>query len=325
MAKKQQTPTSVMVSQAIGKLDAYLDQYESPVCSVSGGSDSDIVMDLIERVRRGRPMQYVFFDTKMEYQATKRHLEYLENKYNTAIARRDAPVPVPDGCREYGLPFLEKNVSENIDRLQRHGFQWEDEPLQVLLERYDSLPPKKNCRAALKWWCNDHGEGSRFNIEVFPWLKEFMVAQPPRHKISQRCCEGAKKILVHQSIKEFHGDLNINGMRRAEGGQRAFRYDSCFQEGAVDGVDTYMPLYLWSDMHKREYKRLVDVSFSDCYEVYGLKRTGCAGCPFGSRFEEELEAMKKWEPGRYAAALNTFGLSYEYMREYRQFKEANNG
>ena len=49
-------------------------------------------------------------------------------------------------------------------------------------------------------------------------------------------------------------------------------------------------------------------------------RTGCAGCPFGSRFEEELEIIKKYEPKLYKAVNKIFAKSYEYTRRYREFK-----
>ena len=58
---------------------------------------------------------------------------------------------------------------------------------------------------------------------------------------------------------------------------------------------------------------------SRCYTEYGLKRTGCAGCPFGKDFEFELEVIQKYEPKLYKAVNNIFGDSYEYTRKYREF------
>lgn len=63
------------------------------------------------------------------------------------------------------------------------------------------------------------------------------------------------------------------------------------------------------------------MKYSDCYEIYGFNRTGCACCPFGSKFEEELELVEKFEPMLYKAVNHIFGASYKYMREYRKFKE----
>lgn len=52
-----------------------------------------------------------------------------------------------------------------------------------------------------------------------------------------------------------------------------------------------------------------------------MTRTGCAGCPFASKFEDELKIIKEYEPKLYNAVNKFFGPSYEYTRRYREFKE----
>ena len=78
MVKKEileAAPDNQLIRNTMQKADLLLDSYKNPVCSVSGGSDSDIMLDLLERVRNGRPIHYVFFDTGIEYAATKKHLD----------------------------------------------------------------------------------------------------------------------------------------------------------------------------------------------------------------------------------------------------------
>jgi hypothetical protein len=58
---------------------------------------------------------------------------------------------------------------------------------------------------------------------------------------------------------------------------------------------------------------------SKCYSEYGLKRTGCSGCPLGRNFEEELLAIEKYEPKFFKAAIGVFSESYDYTRKYREF------
>ena len=50
-------------------------KYHNIMCSISGGSDSDIMLDIIHKVDINRKVKYVWFDTGLEYSATKRHLE----------------------------------------------------------------------------------------------------------------------------------------------------------------------------------------------------------------------------------------------------------
>lgn len=81
-------PNNPLIQNTLLKMDLKLRYYRNPVCSVSGGSDSDIMIDIIERVRGDRPVTYVFFDTGIEYEATKRHLDDSETKYGIKIERR---------------------------------------------------------------------------------------------------------------------------------------------------------------------------------------------------------------------------------------------
>lgn len=53
----------------------------------------------------------------------------------------------------------------------------------------------------------------------------------------------------------------------------------------------------------------------------GLNRTGCAGCPFGRDFENELAIMQQYEPKLYKAAYKIFAESYEYTRLYKEFQQ----
>ena len=54
--------------------------------------------------------------------------------------------------------------------------------------------------------------------------------------------------------------------------------------------------------------------------VYGLKRTGCCGCPISYKAVDDLEKIGKFEPNITKAAWNIFGNSYEYRRKYNEYK-----
>lgn len=309
--------------KAYPKIHGYntLPLYDKIIVSVSGGSDSDILIDFIERI--GYPKSkliYVFFNTGMEFKATIEHLNFLEQKYGITIHRERAAIPVPLGCKKYGIPFLSKQVSEWISRLQRHRFDWVDESFNVLYQKY----PK--CKAALRWWCNEWGENSRLNINRQKYLKEFMIKNPPDFQISAGCCVGAKKKTSKIISEKFHPDLDIQGVRKAEGGARAIAYNSCF-EYVFGSYDKFRPIFWFKKTDKECYEKIFNVTHSRCYTQYGLRRTGCACCPFGSNYEHELTIAKLYEPNLYKAAVNVFGKSYDYTRKYQEFcryKEAKN-
>ena len=147
-------------------------KYKKIVCSISGGSDSDIMLDIVWKCDKDNKVEYVWFDTGLEYEATKNHLTYLEKKYNIIIKPYKAIKPIPLSCKQYGQPFISKQVSEYLSRLQKHNFKWEDKPFEVLYKEY----PK--CKAALLWWCNEK-ESNAFNIRRNKWLREFIIENPP--------------------------------------------------------------------------------------------------------------------------------------------------
>lgn len=284
------------------------------MASISGGADSDIMLDMLERI--GYPlseMHYVFFDTGIEFQATKRHLDYLEEKYGISIERHKAKLPVPLGVKKYGVPFLSKQVSQYISRLQKHGFKWEDRPFEELYAEYP------RCKAALRWWCNRWGERKKTNISNNRWLKEFMVLNPPDFPISDGCCSGAKKNTAKGIEKEINPDLTCQGVRKAEGGARSTVFTTCFDETSCGEADRLRPIFWFKKEDKAAYEIAFQIVHSECYTKYGLDRTGCACCPFGKHFERELEAARLYEPNLYKAAIHIFNKSYEYTRKYREF------
>ena len=148
-------------------------------------------------------------------------------------------------------------------------------------------------------------------------MKEFILENPPQFKISNKCCKFAKKDVAHKLIKENKYELNIVGIRKAEGGVRAAAYKNCFDND--EDCDNYRPIFWYKDQDKIDYENAFNIVHSKCYTEYGLKRTGCVGCPFGRNFEYELEVVKQYEPKLYKAICNIFKDSYEYTRKYKEF------
>lgn len=286
--------------------------YNKILCSISGGSDSDIVLDLCHMMDNDNKIDYVYFDTGLEYSATKDHIRKLEDKYKINIEIIKSKIPLPLAVKRYGQPFVSKKASEMISRLQKHNFQWEDDTLENLLIKY----PK--CKSALRWWVNDYGDKSPLSIGYNKKLKEFLIINPPQFKISQNCCKYVKKDLAHDKLKEgYH--LNVTGIRKSEGGVRSTVYKSCYDNNSCS-YDNYRPIFWFTDNDKIDYNKQFLIDNSLCYSLYGLKRTGCCGCPFGRNFEFELQVLEKFEPKLYKAVTNIFKDSYEYTRLYQEFK-----
>lgn len=304
------TDRSIMSDDRLTKnfaiMDSYtkaisvLSRYDSIAVSVSGGKDSDIMVDIISRLDSEKKARYIWFDTGLEYAATKRHLSDLEQKYGITIERIKAIKPVPLSCKEYGVPFLNKFVSDMIYRLQSHDFQWENEDYDTLIKKY----PK--CKGALAWYCNTREVGkngySMFNIDYNKNLREFLIANPPPFKISSKCCTYAKKKVADQWDKKNGVDLVITGVRKVEGGVRA-SLKTCFSS-RPGSWDMYRPLFWYKNEDEKHYDELFGIKHSDCYEVWGFTRTGCVGCPYNRKFDKELEVIRERERTKHIQGMS---------------------
>lgn len=321
--------------QAIEAIIAHrLLEHPNATCSYSGGSDSDILLDIIERTRRIYelpPIHYTFFNTGLEMEAIKRHVKEVARKYDVEIATHRPRKNIVLAAREYGIPFVSKIMSNGLEGVQRKKIpltiadeysQAEDKQAkrQELRERY----PKCESEINFLCCCNNAGE-PRPNIQLVinssRYMLDFIKANPIPFKVSAKCCNWCKKDVAHRVQKDY--DMVITGERRAEGGRRSVpRKDNtslCFTETG-EGKYRLRPLYYVSDADKQWYKDFYGITYSDAYEVYGLKRTGCCGCPISYRAVDDLNLIEPYEPNLVKAAWNVFGDSYRYRQQYNDYK-----
>ena len=310
-------------------------QHPKAICSYSGGSDSDIMIDLIERTRDIfglPPVKYVFFNTGLEMQATKDHVADTAKKYGVEIKEIRPKQSIVTTVRTHGIPFVSKIMSGGLGDWQRKGVpltiadeyeQAEDKAAKrkELKERY----PK--CESVINFLCCCNGAGDprpeiQLVINSSKYMRDFIAEYPPDFQISASCCDYCKKDPAHDAQKDY--EMIITGERRDEGGMRSVpRKDNkslCFTETS-DGQYRLRPLYYVTDKDKAWYKDYYGIRYSDAYEVYGLTRTGCCGCPISYKAVDDLEKIRPYEPNVVKAAWNIFGASYEYRRKYNEYKK----
>ena len=327
------SPAKFMAIQSI--VAKHLRAHPNAICSYSGGADSDIMLDLIERTRtvfKLPPITYVFFNTGLEMKATKEHVKRTAEKYGIEIKEARPEINIVRATRLHGVPFVSKIMSAGLSEWQKKGIplsiadeydQAEDKAAkrQELRERY----PK--CESVINFLCccNTAGE-PRPNIQLVinssRYMRDFIGEYPPDFQISAKCCDYCKKQVAHKIQKGY--DMIITGERRDEGGMRSVpRKDNtalCFTETA-SGQFRLRPLYYVSDKDKAWYKEYYGIKYSDAYEVYGLTRTGCCGCPISYKAVDDLELIRPYEPNVVKAAWNIFGKSYLYRQKYNEYKE----
>lgn len=274
------------------KLIEYFSSHDCICISVSGGSDSDCIVHLVctyfsEFLDK---IHFIFIDTGLEYDATKRHLTDIEKRYGIKIEKIRGK-SVVWAILKFGFPILSKTRSEDIFYYLR------DKPWAIA--RIDGDANKDKPRYAY----------TPSMIDMIHYIKKNGI------KVSSRCCDKSKKEPIKKYIRDNNIELNVTGERKAEGGQRASAHKSCFEEHK-DGIHKYMPLFWWSDVTKQIFKETECIRYSDCYEVYGMKRTGCCGCPFSIDIADDLQAMYEYEPQLFKACMNVFGQAYELTDKF---------
>lgn len=312
-------------------------EHPNAVCSYSGGSDSDTMLDLIERTRsifNLPPIQYAFFNTGLELDATKRHVREQEKRYGITITEYRPKINIVQAVRKYGVPFYTKMFSSRLALWQRYKI-----PLSIIhaILSMDS-DSAKSAIIGIKerYKCPDglirflipcSKDGRMINIDQShllsaPYMIDFLAIYPPDFAISSKCCDCCKKEIAHTVLSDY--DMIITGERESEGGVRTIsfsKYNSvgCFRE-TVDHKYRLRPLYYVSDTDKKWYKNHYGLCYSDAYEIYGLKRTGCSGCPINANVVQDLERIKQYEPNIVTASWNIFGDSYRYRIAYNEYK-----
>ena len=126
----------------LGIIGTRLRQHPNAICSYSGGSDSDILIDLLEDARDAfglAPIKYCFFNTGLEMDATKRHVKEIAEKYGVEITeyRPAKGKNIVLATRKYGQPFISKIMSNALDVVQKKGL-----PLSIKTE-YDQAEDTK--------------------------------------------------------------------------------------------------------------------------------------------------------------------------------------
>ena len=197
-------PAKFMAIQSI--VAKRLREHPKAICSYSGGADSDIMIDVIERTREVfslPPIKYVFFNTGLEMKAIKDHVKDTAEKYGVEIEECRPKINIVTASRIHGIPFVSKIMSSGLSEWQKKKV-----PLSIA-EEYEQAEDKAAKRKELKerfpkcesvinflCCCNSSGE-PRPNIQLVinssKYMRDFIGEYPPDFQISAKCCDYCKK------------------------------------------------------------------------------------------------------------------------------------
>lgn len=113
--------------------------------------------------------------------------------------------------------------------------------------------------------------------------------------------------------KENNRLIGLTGMRRAEEGLRGKINCLVFQKG---GLHRFHPLAPCSDAFVNEFIKRFEIKLCRLYyPPYSFKRTGCVGCPFNIKLQEELNTLEALLPNEYRKANFIWQKVYDFYRK----------
>ena len=184
---------------------------------------------------------------------------------------------------EYGIPCFSKQQDEYI-------------------YRYQNGNRSENTMRAI------NGENITMNLNK---KARALLLSGNLHKVSNKCCYWNKEKPMMEYAKK-HGKKSIIGVRGDESSTRKAKYNSCLR---MNG--NFTPLYDFSDDLMDLIYRVYNIEVPKCYNY--LKRTGCAGCPYGRNTEVELslipEAQRKHTVMFFKESYDVLGVNYTEIQE----------
>ena len=262
-----------ILQDRLQKIRQIINQYgeDNFAISFSGGKDSTVLSALIDMAIPGNAIPRVFADTGIELKMI-RDFVLEKQKTDSRVVVIKPAVSIKRSLEENGYPFKSKGHSRFVDRYQRIGKC--DSVKQYLGEREDKKPWSsiKSCPKKLK----------------YQFEKDFPM------RVSDNCCVRMKEEPLEKWQKENKKKYFIIGLMREEGGRRDSATCLAFRGNKLKAFQPMVSLTKeWEEWFIKEF----DVQISDIYKLpYNFTRTGCKGCPFALKLQNELDTLEKFFP-----------------------------
>lgn len=281
--------------QKIKSINELYDLEENAFISFSGGKDSTVLSKVIDLALPDNNIPRVFFNTGIEYKAIIDFVKKLAENDNRFIVYNSG-INIKDMLEDKGYPFKSKEFSQKLSLYQRKG------KMKTVTDYLGETGNK-----AKTFQCPDKLKST--------FTSDFTL------KVSDKCCVELKKNVSERFSEEYNKPIVITGMRKAEGGNRkSVQGCTIFDKGKLHKFHPLLPV---NDnfIDKAIYIYQIELC-SLYYPPFNFERTGCKGCPYNMKLQEQLKVMKELLPSEYKQCQNIWGKVYkEYERlNYRLVK-----
>lgn len=194
---------------------------------------------------------------------------------------------------DVGYPFKSKYHSKLVDMYQRRGN----------VESVLVYTKQKEARSGVV----------RYSEHLCPKKLMYQFQGDFDIKVSPKCCDELKKKPLHKYQKENGKPYAIIGIMPDEGGERESAKCAVFKNNKLKAFQPLVPVTKkWEDWFIAEY----NIEICEIYrDPYNFHRTGCKGCPFALKLQDELDTLAKFFPAeRKQCELIWAPIYTEYRR-----------
>lgn len=304
----------------IDKIRAINKQYDlenNAYISFSGGKDSTILHYLVDLALPNNKIPRVFINTGIEYNDIVDFVKQLSS-IDTRFVILNPFKNIKETLEEYGYPFKSKQHSHNVSIYQRNK-ESVDKILNQKIKSYDDL--ETGVKSVYKYY-----HGIRYNSKTnniyelpnfsCPQILKYQFSKNFTLKLSEQCCYKLKKEPIAKWEKENHRTITITGMRKSEGGNRTNL--SCIITDNNKKVVKFHPLSVVDDNWCNTFVIKQNIRLCKLYYYpFNFKRTGCKGCPFSLKLQEQLDKMEEYLPKEKEQCERIWKPVYEEYRRLR--------
>lgn len=288
--RRKKMDNELLLFDRIEKIKQIIGKYgeDKFYISFSGGKDSTVLHHLVDIALPGNKIPRVFGNTGIEYNAIVKFVKEMaekDNRFEIISPKKN----IKQMLEEVGYPFKSKEHSTKLGC-------WQKGSRTKSIMKYANL--------------DGHNDGSRYTC---PKILQYQFSNDFNLKISEKCCHELKKKPFKHWQKENNKSIAMTGMRADEGGQR--EHINCIVTKNNEIVK-FHPLAVISEEWEDWYIKKYDIQLCELYyPPYNFKRTGCKGCPFALKLQEQLNTLEKNMPNERKQCEFIWGPVY---KEYRR-------
>ena len=274
--------------QKIKSINELYNLEDNSFISFSGGKDSTVLSKIVDIALPNNKIPRVFFNTGIEYKAIIDFVKSLA-KQDSRFIIYNSGVNIASMLEEKGYPFKSKEFSQKMFTYQNSG----------------------NCKTVTDYLGKTGNKAKSFQCP--DKLKSCFTEDFP-FKVSDKCCKELKKKVSERFSKEFNKPIVLTGMRQAEGGNRkSVQGCTIFDKGKLHKFHPLLPV---SDDFIDKAIHIYQIELCSLYyPPFNFERTGCKGCPYNMKLQQQLEVMKELLPSEYKQCQLIWGKVYkEYER-----------